>query len=85
MASAREPNVAAGTPRPREPSGELFALKISVCAWCGRRAMHGMWDDLEVVVHTFTTGHRHLVTHTICPACFAEQAPGTPYPPDDQL
>ena len=82
MATARERNTAAGPPRPREPSGQLFALKISVCAWCDRRAMHGMWDDVDVVLHTFVTGRRHFVTHTICPSCFAEQAPGTPYPPN---
>jgi hypothetical protein len=44
--------------------------------------MHGMWDDVDVVLHAFVTGRRHFVTHTICPSCFAEQAPGTPYPPN---
>jgi hypothetical protein len=73
-------NAAAGAPRPRAPSGELFALKISVCAWCGKQAMHGLWDDGDVTLHGFVTGRRQLVSHSICPSCFAEHAPNTPYP-----
>jgi hypothetical protein len=73
---------AAGAPRPCAPSGQLFALKVTVCAWCGSRALHGIWDDLDVTLHAFITGKRHVVSHGICPDCFEKQSPGTPYPPD---
>jgi hypothetical protein len=78
----RDPDAAVGAPRPRAPSGQLFALKVTVCAWCGSRAVCGRWeDDLDVVLHAQVLKRRHLVTHTICPKCFGEQAPDTPYPP----
>lgn len=67
-------------PQTRAPSGQLFALKVTVCAWCDGRAIEGMWDDFDVVLHSFMTGERHLITHTICPTCFAKQVPGTHYP-----
>jgi len=78
--AARKVEGAAGAPRPRAPSGQLFALKVTVCAWCDSRAIEGMWDDVDVVLHSFITGRRHLTTYGICPSCFAEQAPGIPYP-----
>jgi hypothetical protein len=53
---------------------------VTVCAWCDGRAIEGMWDDFDVVLHSFMTGERHLITHTICPTCFAKQVPGTHYP-----
>ena len=74
-------DAAAGAPKPRAPSEELFTLKISVCAWCGRRTSHGIWDDLDVFLHALIVQQRHLESHTICPTCFAEHAPQTPYPP----
>jgi len=77
---ARVSDAAAGAPRPRAPSRQLFPLKVTVCAWCGSRSIAGMWDELDVVLHMFITGRRHLVTHGICPTCFAQNAPGTPYP-----
>jgi len=78
---ARVSDAAAGAPRPRAPSRQLFALKVTVCAWCDKRAVEGMWDDLDVVLHTFVTGQRHFITHSICPACFEEYGRGARYPP----
>jgi hypothetical protein len=63
----------AGAPGPRVSSRQLFALKVTVCAWCGKRSIEGMWDEPEVVLHTSVTGRRHFITHSICPACFEEQ------------
>jgi hypothetical protein len=80
LMNAADASAAAGAPKPRAPSGELFALKVSVCAWCGARAIHGMWDDVDVVLRTYITGHRHLVSHTMCPSCFGEHMPNTRYP-----
>ena len=77
---ARVSDAAAGVPRPRAPSRQLFALKVTECAWCGKRAVEGMWDDLDVVLHTFVTGRRHFITHSICPTCFEEYGRGSPYP-----
>jgi hypothetical protein len=70
----------AGVPRPRAPSRQLFPLKVTVCAWCGSRSIAGIWDELDLVLHTFITGERHFVTHGICPTCFDECALVTPYP-----
>jgi len=80
MDPARVSDAAAGVPRPRAPSRQLFPLKVTVCAWCGSRSIEGIWDELDVVLQTFITGRRHLVTHGICPTCFDQCAPGTPYP-----
>jgi hypothetical protein len=77
---ARVSDAAAGAPGPRAPTRQLFPLKVTVCAWCGSRSIAGIWDELDVVLHTFLTGRRHFVTHGICPTCFEQNAPGTPYP-----
>ncbi len=39
-----------------------------------------MWDELDVVLHTFVTGGGQFITHGICPTCFEEHGRGTPYP-----
>ncbi len=80
MDPARVFDAVAGAPGPRAPSRQLFPLKVTVCAWCEHRSIEGIWDELDVVLHTFITGGRHFVTHGICPTCFAQCAPGTPYP-----
>jgi hypothetical protein len=67
-------------PWPARPSRQLFPLKVTVCAWCGSRSIEGIWDEIDVVLHTFITGRRHLVTQGICPTCFEENLPGMPYP-----
>ena len=69
---------AAGAPRPSAPPRHLFALTVTICAWCERRSIHGVWDDLEMQVMALPD--RHLVTHGICPDCFHEYAPDAPYP-----
>jgi hypothetical protein len=71
---------AAGAPRPRAPSRQLFPLKVTVCAWCERRSIHGVWDDLEIQLMPLP--ERHLVTHGICPDCFHDRAPDAVYPGD---
>jgi hypothetical protein len=77
---ARVSDAEAGAPGPRAPARQLFPLKVTVCAWCGKRSVEGMWDELDVVLHTFVTGRRHFITHSICPTCFEEHGRGTPYP-----
>jgi len=72
---------AAGAPRPSAPSRQLFPLKVVECAWCERRAIHGVWDDLEIQVMPLT--EQHMVTHGICPDCFQDRAPGISYPDGD--
>ena len=76
---ARGSDAAAGAPRPGAPSRQLFALKVTVCAWCGDRSVEGVWDEGDVVLHTFS-GRRHFITHGICPTCFHDRVPDTPYP-----
>jgi hypothetical protein len=77
--AALESAGAAGTPRPRVPTPRhLFRLKVTICAWCERRAIHGVWDDFELQVMPLT--ERHLVTHGICPDCFEDRTPGRRYP-----
>ena len=78
---ARVSDAAAGAPRPRAPSRQLFALKVTVCALCNKRAIEGMWDDLDVALHSFVSGRRHFITHSICRTCFEEYGRGAPYPP----
>jgi len=56
--------------------GAEAVLMVTVCAWCGRRAAAGRWNRLEA-----DAGTPHIVTHGICPACFAEHVPGGAYPP----
>jgi predicted glycoside hydrolase/deacetylase ChbG (UPF0249 family) len=65
---------------PALPSRQLFPLKVTVCAWCGSRAIEGIWDELDVVLHTSVTARRHFVTHGICPTCFKEHGFGGPDP-----
>ena len=77
---ARVFDAEAGAPGPRAPSRQLFPLKVTVCAWCGKRSVEGMWDELDVALHTFVTGRRHFITHGICATCFDEHGLGTPFP-----
>jgi hypothetical protein len=53
MDPARVSNAAAGAPRFRAPSRQVFPIKVTFCAWCGGRSIAGMWDELDVVLHTF--------------------------------
>ena len=69
---------AAGAPRPRAPSRQLSPLKVTLCAWCERRSIAGVWDDLEIQVMPLS--ERHVLTHGICPDCFEDRAPNVPYP-----
>jgi hypothetical protein len=55
--------------------GAEATVMVMVCAWCRRAAAAGRWKPLEA-----EAGTRHVVTHGICPACFAEHAPGAAYP-----
>src|ERR1043166_7891310 len=63
MNPARVSDAAGGAPGPRAPSRQLFPLKVTACAWCGNRSVEGIWDELDVVLHTFITGRRHIVSH----------------------
>jgi hypothetical protein len=76
---ARVFDAAVGAPRPSAPPRQLFPPKVTVCAWCGTHAIEGSWDDLDVLLHILS-GRRHFTSHGICPTCFEQSAPGTPYP-----
>ena len=45
---ARVSDAAAGAPRNRAPTRQLFPLKVTICAWCGTRSIAGIWDELDV-------------------------------------
>jgi hypothetical protein len=51
---------------------------VTFCAWCERRSVRGVWDDLEIQLMPLT--ERHVVAYGICPDCFQDRAPGIPYP-----
>jgi hypothetical protein len=66
FASARRPDDDRGEPR-----------RVTICAWCGRRAEGGRWEDeAEVVAHESELAG----SSSICPRCFDRLAPGVPYP-----
>lgn len=56
---------------------ERDPFSITICAWCGRRAVAGRWEE-DVEVHA----HRSEAptSSSICPSCFSKLAPGVPYP-----
>jgi len=52
-------------------------FRVTICAWCGRRAVGGRWEDEhDVLAH----GSEPATTSSICPCCFDKLAPGVPYP-----
>jgi len=56
-------------------TGAEAAHVVKVCAWCGGRGTADRCRALEG-----EGGLPHLITHGICATCFAEHAPGVPYP-----
>lgn len=53
------------------------AFRVTICAWCGRRAAGECWEDeQDVLPH----GLEPARSSSICPRCFEKLAPGVPYP-----
>jgi hypothetical protein len=51
------------------------------CAWCGRILIDGEWTGVRDLSGRALDVEAHSSqTHGICPDCFAELAPGVPYP-----
>ncbi|HWJ32993.1 MAG TPA: hypothetical protein VNR59_11685 [Gaiellaceae bacterium] len=47
------------------------------CAWCGKFALGGSWVERGEVPHFMVRVLGGRTTDGICPACFADQIPGT--------
>jgi len=60
----------------RRRTDEDNRLRVTICAWCGRHAIGGRWEDDEVVAH----GPEPATSSSVCPRCFAALAPGVQYP-----
>jgi len=75
---APESTGAAGAPRPRAPTRKSFAVKVTICVWCERRSIHGIWDNLEIQIMPLT--ERHLIAPGICPDCSEDRAPNVSHP-----
>jgi hypothetical protein len=46
------------------------AVWFTGCAWCSRIRVDGRWLDEQAALELI--GHHPLLTHGICPTCFAE-------------
>gem|GEM_PF-5873550 len=84
---AEEPDAAgdAQAHRQRAASDQAESLlrdrraRVRVCAWCGAVSFDGEWYPAERLM-TYAWRLDPRASHTICPTCFAEAAPGVPYP-----
>ncbi len=62
--------------RPKRPQAV-----VTRCAWCGRVARGDAWRHAGTADLAIAELEAHaLVTHGICPTCFAQFAPGREYP-----
>lgn len=55
-------------------------LRVSSCAWCGRLAVGGAWDVDGLGAVLPALAERGMLTHGICPGCFAEVEAHIEYP-----
>jgi hypothetical protein len=56
---------------------------VTFCAWCGRVRVGGRWLG-KPRTGDFVAHVKRQTTTGVCPACFADLAPGRRYPEQDE-